>query len=147
MRYQTIDPELFAGNRERLRTLLPPKSLAVFNSNDILPTNADGTMLLRQNSDIFYLSGIHQEETVLVIFPDAPDEKQREMLFTKETSELIAIWEGAKHTKQSAQETDKAFKEMVKVAREERAGREQEELSTTCDWTVSRRTDIDGSAI
>ncbi len=105
MRYQKIDPELFVGNRERLRALLPPNSVAVFNSNDILPTNADGTMLLRQNSDIFYLSGIHQEETILVIFPDAPDEKQREMLFTKETSELIAIWEGAKHTKQSASET------------------------------------------
>ena len=86
MRYQKIDPELFTGNRERLRALLPPNSLAVFSSNDILPTNADGTMLLRQNSDIFYLSGIHQEETILVIFPDAPDEKQREMLFTKETS-------------------------------------------------------------
>jgi Xaa-Pro aminopeptidase len=105
MRYQKIDPRLFIENRDRLRALLPPKSLAVFNSNDILPTNADGTMRLRQNSDIFYHSGIHQEETILVIFPDAPDEKQREMLFTKETSEVLAIWEGSKHTKQSATET------------------------------------------
>lgn len=105
MRYEPIDPQLFIQNRERLRELLPPKSLVILNSNDILPTNADGTMLLRQNSDIFYLSGIHQEDTILVIFPDAPDEKQREMLFTKETSELIAIWEGEKHTKDSAKAT------------------------------------------
>ena len=105
MRYEPIDPQLFVQNRARLREKLPPNSLVVLNSNDILPTNADGTMLLRQNSDIFYLSGIHQEETVLVLFPDAPDEKQREMLFCKETSELIAIWEGDKHTKESARET------------------------------------------
>ena len=99
MRYQKIDPQLFVGNRGRLFAQLPPRSLVVLNSNDVLPTNADGTMLLRQNSDLFYLSGIHQEETILVLFPDAPDEKQREMLFTKETSETIAIWEGEKHTK------------------------------------------------
>ena len=105
MRYQKIDPKLFIENRERLRQRLPKNSLVILNSNDILPTNADGTMLLRQNSDIFYLSGIHQEETVLIIYPDAPDEKQREMLFTKQTSELIAIWEGEKHTKESARET------------------------------------------
>ena len=105
MRYQKIDPKLFEQNRERLRRRLPPNSLVILNSNDILPTNADGSMLLRQNSDIFYLSGIHQEETILVLFPDAPDEKQREMLFTKKTSELIAIWEGDKHTKESAIET------------------------------------------
>ena len=101
MRYQKIDPKLFEQNRERLRRRLPPNSLVILNSNDILPTNADGSMLLRQNSDIFYLSGIHQEETILVLFPDAPDEKQREMLFTKKTSELIAIWEGDKHTLRS----------------------------------------------
>ncbi len=105
MRYQPIDPQLFVQNRARLREKLPPNSLVVVNSNDILPTNADGTLLLRQNSDLFYLTGIHQEETVLVLFPDAPDEKQREMLFCKETSELIAIWEGDKHTKDSARET------------------------------------------
>ena len=71
----------------------------------MLPTNADGTLPLRQNADLFYLTGIDQEETVLVLFPDAPDEKNREMLFTRETSEHIAIWEGDKHTKESARET------------------------------------------
>ncbi|RCL33440.1 MAG: aminopeptidase P family protein, partial [Verrucomicrobia bacterium] len=105
MRYQKIDPKLFIENRERLRQRLPKNSLVILNSNDILPTNADGSMLLRQNSDIFYLSGIHQEETVLILFPDAPDEKQREMVFTKQTSDLIAIWEGEKHTKESAKDT------------------------------------------
>ena len=67
MRYQKIDPKLFIENRERLRQRLPKNSLVILNSNDILPTNADGSMLLRQNSDIFYLSGIHQEETVLIL--------------------------------------------------------------------------------
>lgn len=105
MRYQEIDPKLFSDNRERLCAKLPPNSLVVLNSNDLLPTNADATLSLRQNADIFYLSGIHQEETILVLFPDAPDPKQREMLFSKETSEHIAVWEGDKHTKESAKKT------------------------------------------
>ncbi len=105
MRYQKIDPQLFIDNRERLRAELPPGSLVVLHSNDVLPTNADGTMALRQNSDIFYLSGIDQEETVLVLFPDAPDERQREMLFVRETSESIAVWEGEKHSRESAEKT------------------------------------------
>jgi Xaa-Pro aminopeptidase len=80
------------------------KSLAVFNSNDIMPTNADGTMPFRQNNDIFYLSGIDQEETVLLLFPDCPQEKHREVLFVRETNEEIAIWEGHKLTKKEATE-------------------------------------------
>jgi Xaa-Pro aminopeptidase len=105
MRYQEIDSKLFCDNRVRLCDKLPPNSLVVVNSNDLLPTNADATLSLRQNSDIFYLSGIHQEETILVLVPDAPDPKQREMLFTKETSEHIAVWEGDKHTKESGKKT------------------------------------------
>ena len=76
--------------------------MVIFNSNDIMPTNADGVMPFRQNNDLFYLSGIDQEETVLVIYPDAKDENQREMLFVKETSDEIAIWEGAKLTHEQA---------------------------------------------
>lgn len=76
--------------------------MALFVSNDILPTNADGSMGFRQNSDLFYLTGIDQEEVVLMIFPDVKDGKQKEVLFIKETSELIAIWEGAKLTKEQA---------------------------------------------
>lgn len=85
--------------------MLRPKSIAIFNSNDIMPTNADGTMAFRQNNDLFYLSGIDQEESILLIFPDSPDEKHREILFLKETSELIAIWEGHKYTKEEAYAT------------------------------------------
>ena len=76
--------------------------MAIFNSNDVMPTNADGIMAFRQNNDLFYLCGIDQEETVLVIFPDAKKEEHREILFVKETSEEIAIWEGEKLTKAAA---------------------------------------------
>lgn len=104
MRYQPIGQELFKYNRENFKKRLKPKSIAVFNSNDIMPTNADGTMRFRQNNDLLYLSGIDQEDSILVIFPDFPDEKFREVLFLKETSELIAIWEGHKFTKEEARE-------------------------------------------
>ena len=104
MKYLPINNELFIENRKRLASLLKPKSLAIFNSNDPMPTNADGTMGFQQNSDLFYLSGIDQEESILLIFPDCPDPKHREVLFLKETSELIAIWEGYKYTKEHAQE-------------------------------------------
>ena len=105
MRYNPINPQLFIDNRKRLATMLKPGSVAVFNSNDILPTNADGSLPLRQNNDLFYLSGIDQEESVLVIFPHSHDPAHREILFLKETNDEIAIWEGAKHTKKSAYET------------------------------------------
>ncbi|PWK16898.1 Xaa-Pro aminopeptidase [Arcicella aurantiaca] len=104
MKYLPINNELFIENRKRLASLLKPKSLAIFNSNDPMPTNADGTMGFQQNSDLFYLSGIDQEESILLIFPDCPDPKHREILFLKETSELIAIWEGYKYTKEHAKE-------------------------------------------
>lgn len=82
--------------------MLEPGALAIFNSNDIMPTNADGTMPFRQNNDLLYLCGVDQEETILVIFPDACDRRHREILFLKETSDEIAIWEGAKLTKKEA---------------------------------------------
>jgi Xaa-Pro aminopeptidase len=104
MKYLPINNELFIENRKRLASLLKPKSLAIFNSNDPMPTNADGTMGFQQNSDLFYLSGIDQEESILLVFPDCPDPKHREVLFLKETSELIAIWEGYKYTKEHARE-------------------------------------------
>lgn len=104
MRYLPIDKELFITNRRRLAQLLKPASLAILNSNDIMPTNADGSMGFRQNSDLFYLSGIDQEETILLIFPEHPDPKFREVLFLRETNELIAIWEGEKLTKEKARE-------------------------------------------
>ena len=102
MRHAPIDPQLFIENRERLKHLLRPHSLAVVNANDIFPTNADGSLRLIANADLFYLTGVHQEESILVLFPQADDEKHREMLFLRETSDLIAIWEGHKLTKDEA---------------------------------------------
>lgn len=77
MRYDAIDPQLFVRNREKLRALLQPNSIAIVLANDIYPTNADGTMAFKQNSDLFYLTGVDQEETVLVLMPDAADPKER----------------------------------------------------------------------
>lgn len=102
MRYDQISSELFIHNRKRFTAQLKSNSMAIFNSNDIMPTNGDGTMGFKQNSDIFHLSGVDQEESILVLFPDCRTEKHREILFVKETSELIAIWEGAKLTKEQA---------------------------------------------
>lgn len=104
MRYKRINKDLFVNNRRNLKAALKPHSVVVVNANDIMPTNADGTMRFRQNSDLYYLTGVDQEETILVICPDFPDKKYREVLFVKETSELIATWEGHKLTKGEARE-------------------------------------------
>jgi len=105
MKYLHIDNQLFIDNRKKFKAKLTKNNLAIFNSNDIMPTNADGTIPFRQNNDLFWLSGVDQEESVLVIFPNHPDESQREILFLKETNERIAIWEGAKLTKEAALKT------------------------------------------
>jgi Xaa-Pro aminopeptidase len=102
MRYTPFSVELFKKNRAKLYAQLPPKSIVVISSNDIMPTNADGTMGFRQNSDLFYLSGLDQEETLLILYPDAPEPQWREIAFVRETSELIEIWEGHKYTKEEA---------------------------------------------
>lgn len=102
MRYKQINKSLFVNNRKRLAAELKSGSVAVFNSNDIMPTNADGTMRFRQNSDLFYLTGVDQEETILLLFPDHPEKKFREVLFLRETSELIATWEGHKLSRDEA---------------------------------------------
>jgi Xaa-Pro aminopeptidase len=105
MKYKPINRNLFIKNREKFIALMKPNSLAVFNSNDIYPISADSTMPFEQHRDIFYLSGVDQEESILVLFPDCPKEKHREILFLKETNEHIAIWEGEKLTKEKAFET------------------------------------------
>ncbi|MBL4708449.1 MAG: aminopeptidase P N-terminal domain-containing protein [Flavobacteriales bacterium] len=105
MKYLPIDSNLYVKNRAKLAERMMPNSLALFNSNDILPTNADGEMPFRQNNDLLYLSGVDQEESILLIFPDSPTEKHREILFLKETNEEIAIWEGEKLTKEKAFES------------------------------------------
>lgn len=102
MRYEPIDSTLFLSNRRRLNSLLKPKSMVIVLSNDVIPTNADGTMGFRQNNDFFYLTGIDQEESILILFPDFPDENFREILLLRETSEHIKIWEGERLTKTQA---------------------------------------------
>lgn len=105
MKYLPIDNNLFKLNRENFIKHLKSNSIAVFNSNDVMPTSADGIMPFKQQSDIFYLSGIDQEESVLLICPDAHEQKHRVILFLRETNEEIAIWEGHKYTKEEARET------------------------------------------
>jgi Xaa-Pro aminopeptidase len=102
MKYQQIESRLFIENRKKFTSQMKPKGIAVFNSNDVYPISADSTMPFQQHRDIFYLSGIDQEESILVLFPDAPYEHLREMLFLTETNEHIAVWHGEKLTKQRA---------------------------------------------
>ncbi|MFY7668424.1 MAG: aminopeptidase P family protein [Crocinitomicaceae bacterium] len=105
MKYDRIDPALYIKNRTKFTERMEPKTLSVFNSNDIYPISADSTMPFQQHRDILYLSGVDQEESILVLFPNASNPAHKEILFLKETSELIAIWEGEKLTKQAAFET------------------------------------------
>jgi len=105
MKYDLIDNKLFIKNRKNFMAQMKPSSLAIFNSNDIFSTGADSTLPFTQNRDIFYLSGVDQDESVLVLFPDAPKEKHREILFLTETNEHIAVWEGEKLNKEKAFET------------------------------------------
>ncbi|REE27886.1 Xaa-Pro aminopeptidase [Winogradskyella pacifica] len=129
MKYDLIDKQLFIKNRKNFMAQMKSSSLAVFNSNDIYPISADSTLPFAQHRDIFYLSGVDQEESILVLFPDCPKEKHREILFLKETNEHIAVWEGEKLTKEKAFETSGIktvywLKDMEKVLFE---------LMTQCD--------------
>jgi len=105
MKYNSINPELFIDNRTRFVNSIKQNSTAVFNSNDIMPTNADGHMSFKQNADLFWLTGIDQEESILVLAPNAKMEGHQEVLFLRETNEHIAVWEGHKYTKEEATST------------------------------------------
>ena len=102
MRHSPIDSKLFQIHRKNLCERLPEKALTIINANDVLPTNADGTLPIHPNADLFYLSGIEQEESILVLFPDCPNPKHREILFVREPNEHLKIWEGYKHSKEDA---------------------------------------------
>ena len=104
MKYHQIDRELFITNRKKFTAQMKPNSVAIFNSNDIYPVSADSTLPFAQSRDIFYLSGVDQEESILLLFPDAPYENLKEILFLKETNDHIAVWEGEKLTKERALE-------------------------------------------
>jgi len=100
MKYHPIDNQLYIKNRKNFMAQMKPKSIAVFNSNDIYPVSADSTMPFNQHRDILFLSGVDQEESILLLFPDAAEEKHREVLFVRETNDHIAVWEGEKLTKE-----------------------------------------------
>jgi Xaa-Pro aminopeptidase len=102
MRHAPIDPALFSAHRERLLGLLPERCVAVVHAADILPTSEDGSLRIHPASDLFWLTGIEQEETVLVLAPDAIDSAQREMLFIKQPSDHSAQWDGDKLTQEKA---------------------------------------------
>ncbi len=105
VRYEPIDPNLFIENRKKLNNLLKTNSLAIFHSNDEMPRNGDCFYPFRQNSDFFYLTGIDQEQSILLLFPDCPNPSYKEVLFVRETSEHIKVWEGPKYTKKQASAT------------------------------------------
>lgn len=95
-KYSNPPAALFVQNRKKLSNSLLPGSIAIFHSNDEMPRNGDAYFTFKQQSDIYYLTGIDQEDTILVLFPDCPNPLYREMIFVKETSEQIAIWDGAR---------------------------------------------------
>ncbi|MDG2209609.1 MAG: aminopeptidase P family protein [Flavobacteriales bacterium] len=104
MRYQKLPSALYQRNRAAFMKAMKPRSISVFFSSDIYPTSADGTLPFKQATDMFWLTGVDQEETVLLLFPDAHIPADREILFTLETNEELAIWEGAKLDKGQAKE-------------------------------------------
>lgn len=99
MKYTSLPSSVYTQNRERFMSQLKPNSIAVFNSNDVYPISADSTLPFAQHRDLFYLSGIDQEETIVLLYPDAKDPAHREIVFVRETNAHIAIWEGHKLTK------------------------------------------------
>ena len=104
MKYTPIEKKNYIESRKRFEAQMKPNSLAIFNSNDEEPKNGDQTFVFRQHSDLFYLTGIDQEQTILILFPDSPLPQYKQILFLRKTSEKIAIWEGHKYTFEEAKE-------------------------------------------
>lgn len=96
MRYQPLPAALYAKNRARLAEQIPENCFAIFASNEVIPSNADGILGFKQNADLFYLTGIDQEDTFLILAPHHPDTTMQEILFVRETNDLLRIWEGEK---------------------------------------------------
>lgn len=102
MKYLPLNANLYIKNRQKFVSQMKPNAVAVFNSNDIYPVSADSTLPFAQHRDILYLSGVDQEESILLLFPDAPYKHLKEILFLRETNDHIAVWEGEKLTKDRA---------------------------------------------
>src|ERR1700710_2206091 len=102
MKYLPISSDLFTNNRKNFVSRIKPDAIAVFHSNDEFPKNGDQTFPFKQNADFFYLTGIDQEQSILILYPDCPNPLYKEVLFLRQTNEHIAIWEGHKYTKEEA---------------------------------------------
>ena len=102
MKYLPISNALFTFNRKNFVSRIKANSIAIFHSNDEFPRNGDQAFIFKQNTDFFYLTGIDQEQSILVLYPDCPNPLYREVLFLRQTNEQIAIWEGHKYTKDEA---------------------------------------------
>lgn len=102
MKYPTIDQSLFILNRKNFNKHLKNNSLAIFNASDEFPRSGDQNFVFKQNPDLFYLSGIDQEQTILLLYPDCPNPLYREVLFLRQTNDHIKVWEGYKYTKEQA---------------------------------------------
>ncbi|MGN6640542.1 MAG: aminopeptidase P N-terminal domain-containing protein, partial [Mucilaginibacter sp.] len=102
MKYLPISNELFTNNRKNFVLRTKPNSIAIFHSNDEYPKNGDQTFTFKQNADFFYLTGIDQEQSILILYPDCPNPLYKEVLFLRQTNEHIAVWEGHKYTKEEA---------------------------------------------
>ncbi|MEP0368511.1 MAG: aminopeptidase P family protein [Cyclobacteriaceae bacterium] len=148
MKYHKIENDLFKLNRTRLAARLKPNSVVVVHSNDILPTNGDGTLPFKQNSNLFYLSGVDQEETMIILAPDFPDEKMREILFLRETSDEIAVWEGHKLTKKEGQEVSGIENVRWKDSFEQTLGTilaESEHIYLASNEHIRNSSDVEGA--
>ncbi len=102
MKYLPINAQLFIDNRKKFIEQLPPNSMAILLANDEMPRSADQSFVFRQNPDLLWMSGIDQEKTALIIYPDCPNPIYREALFLRKTNEVIAVWEGHKYTMEEA---------------------------------------------
>lgn len=104
MKYKPINNQLFIINRKNFVSRLKPSSIAIFHSNDEYPRSGDQSFLFKQNPDFFYVTGIDQEQSILILFPECPNPMYREVLFLRQTNEHIAVWEGHKYTKEEAKQ-------------------------------------------
>ena len=104
MKYKPLSKSFYQNTRKSFMAEMEPNSLAIFNSNDIYPISADSVMPFEQHRDLFYLSGIDQEESIIILFPDAIDPKHKEIAFVKKTNSHIEVWEGPKLNKEKTYE-------------------------------------------
>src|ERR1700761_7366042 len=102
MKYLPVNEHLFTHNRKNFVSRLKKNSIALFYANDEFPRSGDQAFIFKQNADFFYLTGIDQEQSILLLFPDCPNPLYKEVLFLRQTNEHIAVWEGHKYTKEEA---------------------------------------------